>query len=247
MLQAPVQSFWSNAKFLCPVRQWHTLALKSYWCDVPRVFGLLRPRCPSRVLRRIWPIVINPVQTIQRTGSRANIGEKRFEILPSFADKDTASAIVFILGSLRIRTALPHAHEHLIFTPMFLCARPMNHDVTSTTGYALQYRTTHNSFIATNATAQPMCTTGILQPCTSKVNHFQEAKGLTTQVFDTKRGQSCDRLVTSHDACTSNACNVVRAPKCASTPSGLVISSESIALYDIECLRIFAMAPKAGS
>ena len=238
LLQTPRKGPYSNTSLPCSKRQCYPLKRKQ--SNLACVLCLLSSRSPSTVIGTIWAIVINTLQSICWARTLTNVIQKNLEVTPTFTDVNPACSVVFITNCFRINTATPHLFKHTVFTERCSSAEAMNNHMASTTDLFLQLRTTHNFLRPTTTLAQPPCTAPMFQTCPGKTENSQLSKSLPRKIFYAGRRQGCDTLVASHGAVSSEYGGVVRAPKRASTPSGLVISSQSIAVYDTKHLLFLA-------
>ena len=80
------------------------------------IVRLLEPRRPAAILRRVRAVVVDTIKGIIRRGSRAHIGEKRFETdQPARAYPDATPSVTMPLGVRRIFAAIKHMSPRRIF------------------------------------------------------------------------------------------------------------------------------------
>lgn len=73
------------------------------------VLDLFKAGGPANVSRFVVPIVVDPVESVLRTGLRADVVEERLEVVhPLVADGDPASAVVLPSREPWSDTTLPH-------------------------------------------------------------------------------------------------------------------------------------------
>jgi len=108
------------AKFFCPQQKRHSLTVKSQQSVSSMVKILFSSRSPAAILFRISLAVVAAIKAMFARWSIAHIREEVFKrVLPSFADSNSAPAIVIIVRHFWIQTALAHALPCSVFLRRF--------------------------------------------------------------------------------------------------------------------------------
>lgn len=78
---------------------------------IATVIRLLRGGRPAAIAGRVWAIVVDAVDA-HTTWARSHVCREGGVFGPALANRDTASAIVFICGVRGVRAALAHVHPY---------------------------------------------------------------------------------------------------------------------------------------
>ncbi len=98
-----------NADSFRPFGYAQCLSVKGEASNPSRVTGLFGSCCPTAILRRIGPIIVDSVNAMLRRRSRPHVFKECLEaIAPTVADGNSATAIIAIVGCFRIETAGMH-------------------------------------------------------------------------------------------------------------------------------------------
>lgn len=123
-------------------------------------------RHPFAVIRRIWPIIINSLNTMVDCRTSAHIGKKVFKFCPAFGYKNSTAAVIFKPLTLRIFASLSHTFPYSVFwtslamaqLSMFNIQRFVSFESQATTGSrftATKFISQYDSGIAAIAKTKP--------------------------------------------------------------------------------------------
>lgn len=169
--EASIETTYGDALLAGPLRQSHRLSIVSQEAIAPCVVGLLYSGRPAAVVRRIWAVVVDPLNAEPRPIRDVHVIVEGLEVLPSITYDDTPSSIVgvscraWVVASPteplpdQIQSRICHSMDFPVFTNLreFLAAY-------AATAYGVARSQTicpGNRMSATRALASPV-TTAIL-------------------------------------------------------------------------------------
>jgi len=98
-----------KAEKSAPLCQCFCLSLISNKFIKPTVVVLLLLCCPTTISRLIVTIIVYAVNAVLWSWSMPHIGKKVFKLMPAFADRNTATAVMFVGRRFFIATSLYHS------------------------------------------------------------------------------------------------------------------------------------------
>lgn len=114
-----------NADFLGPIGNAKSLSVEGEHIDradhASAIQGLFSRRSPSAILWSVVAIIVNTLKA-HVSGRLAHIGEEVGKFFPSFADLNSSTAVVTVIGSRGVGAASDHVTPARIHRGVFLPA-----------------------------------------------------------------------------------------------------------------------------
>jgi len=108
-----IQRLCGNPDFFCPLIMIQCHAIQCKPAVSMPIVCLLLGSCPHAVIFRVWAIIVKALNRCSRR-TISHISAERCKILPFIADINSATAIPWIVKSLRILTTTEHAFPDVI-------------------------------------------------------------------------------------------------------------------------------------
>jgi len=175
-------------QFTSPFFHSQRFALKGNAHIFARVVGLFCLCCPTAIIRRIALVIVLSVERMLACGRMPHIGKKVFKNLPTIADGNTTTSIIFIALATWVVTTGPHlcpypkdvGSGHVVGsarrTPSVVASAAMDRLFR----YA-QIFAANNGDVSATAPAIPMSSTISIAGIS---NYCEFAKNLAVQIFE---------------------------------------------------------------
>lgn len=147
---------------VCPLRQGQRLAQVDQRDCIGSVSLLNDPGCPSTVARFVVPVVVHPVDRESLAVRGAHVGHEGIQRGPSLADRDAASAVMWVSRIFWIRRStmhgVPDVVQRMSMQAVRCLFRSRNFALKASTRFAhpqAKMRGTHLAHLSTVTSTEP--------------------------------------------------------------------------------------------